>query len=170
MVTLPGQFKPVVEPLGFEERIAHGEIAEGNWDRGEEMARMIPTDGEEEGLQPLAVRIRNQRLDARGTRGPVPYRMAGLTEKQSDILSTLTIWEPDSLTLRDLEADIARIAFTADSYFDWSQSGLYGACQRLEARGLVTSYREHGYRRRYSLTEAGREALSAWMDEWDEQP
>lgn len=52
-----------------------------------------------------------------------------------------------------------------------SESTLYPILRRLEANGLVTTYtQEHSGRTRkyYSITEAGRARIGAFLDEWEE--
>jgi len=66
-------------------------------------------------------------------------------------------------------AVIQRLADASHGAFDLPEGTIYPALHRLERKGLLES-REvefEGRRRRvYGITQAGREALRAYMDEW----
>lgn len=64
--------------------------------------------------------------------------------------------------------DLVRMARTGRIYWDAAESQFYAEPKRLEGLGLLTSHTEPGRTRprtHYSLTEQGRQALAAWMDE-----
>jgi PadR family transcriptional regulator AphA len=64
--------------------------------------------------------------------------------------------------------DLVRMARTGRVYWDAAESQWYAEPKRLEKLGLLTAHKEPGQTRprtHYTLTEAGREALAAWMDE-----
>jgi PadR family transcriptional regulator, regulatory protein AphA len=64
--------------------------------------------------------------------------------------------------------DLVRMARTGRVYWDAAESQWYAEPKRLAALGLLTAHKEPGQTRprtHYALTDAGRDALAAWMDE-----
>ena len=64
--------------------------------------------------------------------------------------------------------DLVRMARTGRIYWDAAESQWYAEPKRLERLGLLTAHAEPGRTRprtHYTLTDEGREALAAWMDE-----
>jgi DNA-binding PadR family transcriptional regulator len=64
--------------------------------------------------------------------------------------------------------DLVRMARTGRIYWDAADSQWYAEPKRLERLGLLTAHKQPGRtkpRTHYMLTEAGRDALAAWMDE-----
>lgn len=64
--------------------------------------------------------------------------------------------------------DLVRMARTGRIYWDAAESQFYAEPKRLERLGLLTSHTEPGRTRprtHYTLTDQGREALVAWMDQ-----
>jgi DNA-binding PadR family transcriptional regulator len=59
------------------------------------------------------------------------------------------------------------VELTLGHFWAFPHSQLYAEPDRLARAGLLTEEREEGGRRRrtYAITEAGREALGAWLDE-----
>jgi len=64
--------------------------------------------------------------------------------------------------------DLVRMARSGRVYWDAAESQWYAEPKRLEALGHLTARKEPGRTRprtHYTLTERGREALAAWMEE-----
>jgi PadR family transcriptional regulator AphA len=64
--------------------------------------------------------------------------------------------------------DLVRMARTGRAYWDAADSQWYAEPKRLEWLGLLAAHKEPGRTRprtHYTLTDAGREALAAWMNE-----
>jgi DNA-binding PadR family transcriptional regulator len=64
--------------------------------------------------------------------------------------------------------DLVRMQRTGRIYWDAADSQWYAEPKRLAALGLLTAHKQPGQTRartHYTLTEVGREALEAWMDE-----
>ena len=64
--------------------------------------------------------------------------------------------------------DLVRMARNGRIYWDAAESQWYAEPKRLEQLGLLTAHKEPGRTRprtHYTLTDEGREALAAWMDE-----
>jgi PadR family transcriptional regulator, regulatory protein AphA len=64
--------------------------------------------------------------------------------------------------------DLVRMARTGRVYWDAAESQWYAEPKRLEGLGYLTARKEPGRTRprtHYTLTDKGRDALAAWMDE-----
>ena len=64
--------------------------------------------------------------------------------------------------------DLVRMARTGRVYWDAAESQWYAEPKRLERLGLLAAHKEPGRTRprtHYTLTDEGREALAAWMEE-----
>ena len=64
--------------------------------------------------------------------------------------------------------DLVRMARRGRVYWDAAESQWYAEPKRLAALGLLTANKEPGQTRprtHYTLTDAGRDALAAWMEE-----
>ena len=93
---------------------------------------------------------------------PAPTRAEGLTPTSYVVLGLLAVHGP--MTPYDLKAQVAR---SVGYFWSFPHSQLYGEPARLVALGLVEEEREQTgrRRRRFSVTDAGRAAVAAWVGE-----
>jgi PadR family transcriptional regulator, regulatory protein AphA len=88
--------------------------------------------------------------------------VAGLSDSAHAVLVVIALRGPS--TAYDVKRALARLA---GEYWSAPHTQVYRECSRLAAAGLLDEQTEEGGRRRrvYDLTEAGREAVTAWVRE-----
>lgn len=159
----------MIRPLTFIERVAYGSEVDGRFEQAQIAAAAFEAEARASGDPNMAFDAESLpgRFQSARTR-PKCSRIAGLSSKQGDILSSLLCEGP--LTSRELEADLGRHAW-ASGWKDWSASGIAMTLRRMEHKGLVVRVPESAPIR-WNLTEQGSDAQAKWLDAqdkwWDE--